>query len=309
MEYAIGVSAAAAVGLFATVVGFDKERSFYPVVLIVIAALYLLFAAMASSTGSLVAEAMPALAFVALAVLGFRTTLWFVVAGLALHGVFDFFHDTLIENPGVPVWWPGWCLAYDVAAAAYLAGLILVRGSSQAAQPLSAAVSTRSGRDADSGTLGSIIQALELKVPPVPLTAIFAGAMYGLSLLSPLADFTLAGSDLAALVLLLLGAAIALAGVMVFRASKTTVNPLTPGASTTVVSTGVYRFSRNPMYLGFLLVLAAWAVYLSNALAVMLLPAFVVYVSQFQIKPEERALLARFGARFSEYMVTVRRWV
>ena len=135
MEYAIGIAAATAVGLFGTVIGFDKERSFYPVVLIVIATLYLLFAVQAGSTGALVAEAIPALVFVATAALGFRKTPWLVVAGLALHGVFDFFHHTVIANPGVPVWWPGWCLAYDVVAAAYLAALILVRRATRPASP------------------------------------------------------------------------------------------------------------------------------------------------------------------------------
>ena len=133
MEYVIGVTAAVGVGLFGTMIGFDKERSFYPVVLIVIATLYLLFAAMAKSTGSLVAEAIAALVFVAMAALGFRKTPWFVVAGLALHGVFDFFHDAVIANPGVPVWWPGFCLSYDVVAAAYLAAVILIRRASHAA--------------------------------------------------------------------------------------------------------------------------------------------------------------------------------
>jgi RsiW-degrading membrane proteinase PrsW (M82 family) len=132
MEYAIGVTAAIAVGLFATVIGFDKDRSFYPVVLIVIATLYLLFAAIAGSTESFIAETIPALMFVAIATLGFRNTPWLVVVGLALHGVFDFFHHAVIANPGVPVWWPGWCLAYDVVAAAYLAALLLVRQSSNA---------------------------------------------------------------------------------------------------------------------------------------------------------------------------------
>lgn len=134
MEYVIGIVAATVVGLFATVVGFDKERGFYPVVLIVIAALYLLFAAMANSTASLVAETVPALVFVSMAVLGFRKNApWLVVSGLALHGIFDFFHHSVIENPGVPAWWPGWCLSYDVVAAAYLGALILVRRSSNAA--------------------------------------------------------------------------------------------------------------------------------------------------------------------------------
>ena len=133
MEYVIGLVAAIGVGLFATAIGFDKERSFYPVVLIVIAALYLLFAVMAGSKDTLVAEAIPALVFVAMAALGFRKTPWLVVAGLALHGVFDFFHHAVIANPGVPVWWPGWCLAYDVVAAAYLATLIFIRRTSHAA--------------------------------------------------------------------------------------------------------------------------------------------------------------------------------
>ena len=133
MEYAIGIAAATGVGLFATVIGFDKDRSFYPVVLIVIATLYLLFAVMAGSKDSLVAETIPALVFVAMAALGFRKTPWLVVAGLALHGVFDFFHHAVIANPGVPVWWPGWCLSYDVVAAAYLAALILIRRASRAA--------------------------------------------------------------------------------------------------------------------------------------------------------------------------------
>ena len=129
MEYAIGVIAAVLIGAFAGAVGFDKERSFYPVVLIVIAFLYILFAAMAQSTDALVAEAFPALLFVTAAVIGFRRNLWIVVAGLALHGVFDFVHHHFISNPGVPTWWPGWCLAYDVAAAVYLSVLIVRRGS------------------------------------------------------------------------------------------------------------------------------------------------------------------------------------
>ena len=133
MEYVIGIVGAVAVGLFASVIGFDQERSFYPVILIVIAALYLLFAAMAKSTGALLAEAIPALMFVTIAAIGFRKTPWLVVGGLSLHGVFDFFHHAVIANPGVPAWWPGWCLAYDVVAAAYLATLILIRKSSRAA--------------------------------------------------------------------------------------------------------------------------------------------------------------------------------
>jgi protein-S-isoprenylcysteine O-methyltransferase Ste14 len=152
------------------------------------------------------------------------------------------------------------------------------------------------------------MQSLELKVPPVPLTAIFAAAMFGVSSVSP---FTLVipGRIGITIGLALLATGIALAGVVAFRANKTTVNPLNPGAASAVVSSGVYRFSRNPMYLGFLLALAAWAVYLSSPLAAMFLPAFVAYMNQFQIEPEERALRAKFGPAFSQYMAAVRRWV
>ena len=132
MEYAIGVIIAAAVGMFASVIGFDKERSFYPVVLIVIATYYILFAAMAKSTDALLAEAFPMLLFTAAAGLGFRRTPWIIVAGLALHGVFDFIHYAVITNPGVPAWWPGFCLAYDLTAAVYFAVLVVVRRASPA---------------------------------------------------------------------------------------------------------------------------------------------------------------------------------
>lgn len=153
------------------------------------------------------------------------------------------------------------------------------------------------------------MKVLELKVPPVVVVAIFASGMLALSRLMPSATFELPGSFIVSLGLALLGTAIVMAGVLAFRASKTTVDPRTPDAASTVVVGGIYRFSRNPMYLGFLFMLAAWAIYLSNAAAAMLLPAFVAYLTAFQIKPEERILLSKFGPRFAEYMNSVRRWV
>jgi protein-S-isoprenylcysteine O-methyltransferase Ste14 len=153
------------------------------------------------------------------------------------------------------------------------------------------------------------MRSLELKLPPVPLTAIFAAAMFGVSAVTPAARFMIPGRTGIATGLALLAAVMALAGVHAFRVNKTTVNPLNPGAASAVVSSGVYRYSRNPMYLGFLLALAAWAIYLSNALAAVFLPAFVAYMNRFQIKPEERRLLAKFGPAFSQYLAAVRRWV
>lgn len=153
------------------------------------------------------------------------------------------------------------------------------------------------------------MQWLELKIPPVLVWLVMAGAMRGVSYSAPRLSFTLAGSSAIALALVTLGGALAAAGVIAFRARRTTVNPLTPSASSSVVASGVYQISRNPMYLGFLLVLAGWAVYLSNAGAAVLLPVFVAYMTQFQIKPEERALLAKFGSEFAQYMSRVRRWL
>lgn len=124
MALFIGAFLAFAVGLFATVSGLDRDRAFYPTVTIVIASYYALFAIMGASTHALVLESIAAVVFLAVAVSGFRTSLWFVVAALAGHGIFDFVHGSIILNPGVPGWWPEFCLAYDVAAAAYLAWLL-----------------------------------------------------------------------------------------------------------------------------------------------------------------------------------------
>ncbi|MEP7212992.1 MAG: hypothetical protein ABI791_07950 [Acidobacteriota bacterium] len=124
MEYLIGVALALAVGLSLTVLGMDRDRSLYPAIMIVIAAYYELFAVIGGSTHALVAETAVAAVFVGLSVAGFKSTLWLVVAALAGHGLFDLVHGRLIENPGVPAFWPAFCFAYDVIAAGYLALLI-----------------------------------------------------------------------------------------------------------------------------------------------------------------------------------------
>jgi hypothetical protein len=124
MSVAVGVILALAVGGMATVVGLDRDRALYPVAMIVIASLYALFAVMGGSTQVLIIESVVGAAFIGLALAGFTSTLWLVVAALALHGIFDFCHPYFYANQGVPVWWPSFCLAYDVAAAAYLAWLL-----------------------------------------------------------------------------------------------------------------------------------------------------------------------------------------
>jgi hypothetical protein len=124
VEYLIGAVLALGISVGATGIGFDRERSFYPTVLIVIALLYSLFAIMAGATHALLLELLPGALFVIAAVSGFKTRLWWVVAGLIGHGLFDYVHGHLISNPGVPVWWPGFCGTYDVLAGGYLAFLL-----------------------------------------------------------------------------------------------------------------------------------------------------------------------------------------
>jgi protein-S-isoprenylcysteine O-methyltransferase Ste14 len=150
---------------------------------------------------------------------------------------------------------------------------------------------------------------LELKIPPLLLLLILAGAMLAVTDAAPSLSFRVPGRPVVALALAGLGAASAAAGVIAFRRRHTTVNPLTPGASSAIVSGGIYRVSRNPMYLGFLLVLAGWAVCLANAGAALFLPAFVAYLTRYQIEPEERALLAKFGSEYAQYMSRARRWL
>ena len=124
MALLVGALLAFSVGLFASGVGLDRDRAFYPVVTIVIASYYALFAVMGASTHALVLESMVCAVFLAVAATGFRWSLWIVVVALAAHGLFDLTHAAVISNPGVPDWWPEFCLTYDVTAAAYLAWLL-----------------------------------------------------------------------------------------------------------------------------------------------------------------------------------------
>ena|SRR5215831_5160186 len=127
MEYLVGVILTLAVAAFAAVVGFDRERAFYPTVLIVIASYYALFAVMGASRHTLVIESIVAGVFVLFAVLGFKGNYWLVVAALVAHGVFDFIRHFFIDNPGVPQFWPGFCFASDVVFGAWVAVLIITR--------------------------------------------------------------------------------------------------------------------------------------------------------------------------------------
>jgi hypothetical protein len=124
MPYLAGIVLALMVSGLATLIGLDRDRAFYPTVLVVIASYYVLFAMMGGSNHALVVETLVMTGFLVVALIGFKKNLWLVVAALAAHGIFDFFHGRVVANPGVPAWWPAFCLTYDITAAAFLAGLL-----------------------------------------------------------------------------------------------------------------------------------------------------------------------------------------
>ena len=139
--------------------------------------------------------------------------------------------------------------------------------------------------------------------------AFVAGLMWLAAQIACAAGFPMPARHASALWLTAVGAGAALAGVISFRLAKTTVNPLKPEAASSLVVSGIYRITRNPMYLGALLVLIGWAVFLANAAAFIVSAGFVLYLNRFQISPEEKALTIRFGPEFSTYCARVRRWI
>jgi protein-S-isoprenylcysteine O-methyltransferase Ste14 len=150
---------------------------------------------------------------------------------------------------------------------------------------------------------------LKLKIPP-PLVALVVGvAMWFAAQAAPSCAFILPAHRVLAACVALVGVATSIIGVASFRRAGTSVNPMRPEKATSLVISGIYNLTRNPMYLGLLLVLLAWAVFLSNALAFIALPAFILYMNRFQIGPEETALASVFGPAFAAYKSRVRRWL
>lgn len=148
---------------------------------------------------------------------------------------------------------------------------------------------------------------LELKIPPAIVAAVIAAGMWLVAYTLP--AFTYAPMLVATVGLGVIGFAIIGWAMLSFLEAQTTVNPMKPSSASVLVTSGVYRHTRNPMYLGTFLILVGWALFLANALSFLVLPAFILYMNQFQIKPEERALTARFGREYLEYMAQVPRWI
>lgn len=153
------------------------------------------------------------------------------------------------------------------------------------------------------------MSALELKVPPLALVLVLAGAMSFVALQFPLLAFPLPWRHGLSVTISGVGILLLLAGMYSFQKAKTTFNPLKPDTASSLVASGVFRVSRNPMYVGFLLLLTGWAMWLSHPLPFLFLPVFVAYMNRFQISPEERVLSAKFGEAYDIYKQSVRRWL
>lgn len=153
------------------------------------------------------------------------------------------------------------------------------------------------------------MSSLELKVAPLLLVGAVAAAMALLARWLPALGFMLPARPLMVAALAAAGATLAVLGVRAFVRARTTVDPRVPHKASQLVRGGVYRASRNPMYLGMALLLAAWGLQLGNLAALLGLPAFVLYMNRFQIGPEERLLRRKFGPEFDDYCAAVRRWL
>ena len=147
------------------------------------------------------------------------------------------------------------------------------------------------------------------KIPPPIVTLLFAAALWAFAKYLPEFDLALRWRIIGAVLLLASGFLFSLAGVVSFRKARTTVNPLKPNTASSLVSSGIYRYSRNPMYVGMALVLIAWVWYLASPLLLIGVVGFVFYMNRFQIVPEERAMLTLFGEDFTRYQNNVRRWL
>jgi protein-S-isoprenylcysteine O-methyltransferase Ste14 len=150
---------------------------------------------------------------------------------------------------------------------------------------------------------------LEHKVPPPVVGALVAAGMWGIAGLGPQLPLASGPKYAAVAILAAAGIALDLLGLLAFRASRTTINPLRPERTSALVTGGVYRVTRNPMYTGMALLLLAWAVYLAAALPFLGIAVFVLYITRFQIQPEERVLARLFGEEFAVYAARVRRWL
>ena len=151
---------------------------------------------------------------------------------------------------------------------------------------------------------------LKTKIPPPIVGLVFSVLIWAISKAIPTTPMlTEQQSLLAAVILLITGFGFAISGMVSFRAASTTVNPLQPDQASALVTSGVYRITRNPMYIGLATVLIGWSTFLAAPLGLVGVVGFMAYIQHFQIIPEEQALVRLFGAEFEAYQASVRRWL
>lgn len=153
------------------------------------------------------------------------------------------------------------------------------------------------------------MRALELKIPPPLVALAIAVTMWIARNVAPALELSPTTRIVAAGVVAVIGGYFSVAGTIAFRRAKTTVNPLKPESASSLVTSGVYRITRNPMYVALALLLVAWGFYLSAPFLLVGSVLFVLYVTRFQIQPEERVLRRMFGSEYTSYIQRVRRWL
>ena len=153
------------------------------------------------------------------------------------------------------------------------------------------------------------MSSLELKIPPPVVALVFGIGMWLVALLAPTLELPLKARISIAAFLVLVGQAISVSGMVAFRRAKTTINPVNPTKASSLVASGIFSYTRNPMYVGLSITLLGWAAYLASPLSVLLVPLFMFYITRFQIEPEERVLSTLFGAQYVAYKRAVRRWL
>jgi protein-S-isoprenylcysteine O-methyltransferase Ste14 len=153
------------------------------------------------------------------------------------------------------------------------------------------------------------MSALELKIPPPAVTLVFAVAAWVVSTFTPTIEVAALYRAPMAVSIALIGGGVTVAGVIAFRRAQTTINPMKPETASSLITGGIYRITRNPMYVGLLLVLVAWSVFLAAPWSLIAPVAFVAYMARFQIIPEERVLSSLFGEAYATYKAKVRRWL
>lgn len=150
---------------------------------------------------------------------------------------------------------------------------------------------------------------MRTRIPPPILALLFLGAMWGVDRFLSIGNIEIPASGVIAILLVVLGFGIAISATGLFRNAGTTVNPLDPTQASSLVTSGIFGYTRNPMYLGLFMLLTAWMIWLGNLSNLLLLAAFVWYMTTFQIKPEEEALSTLFGEPYDAYRSKVRRWI